>query len=442
MRTSESSLDAPTDAGFLAPPRVLRALSSAQAPYPGTLVAGAPTRVWVDATAFGDGPAWHADPRGHVLTPLDVARTATGHAVVLPHCTGRLADVLSRRDALEAGEAVTVAVSILRGAAEAERLGAEEGTWWLTEDLRPVLALTEGMPWRTATTALLADVTSRQHGELATALAESTETIRSERRLEHRIAALEDALFAAAAPEPLTNPTTTDPAHPRRVAVAQGPEPAEDDGEPSRRPLRAFLASQLGGELIDRVAVMFHGLRRRTRPASPVPRRRRRAPLVLAALIVVAILAVGLSWPADAQPETKRASTARASASRTPAAPTPIAAPAAEGAATSEPTPYPGDPASVPPDATAIVSRLAKCLASNDPACRAELLEDPARPIPEGIATTAADDREVTVLDDYGGVMALRVADARAPDAAQIMLIVRADERWLVRDVYDLADQP
>ncbi len=405
------------------------------------LVAGDPAQVWVDANVFGEGPAWRADLGGHVLTPLDVARTATGHAVVLPHCAGRLADVLTRRDGLHPGESVTVAVSILRGAAEADRLGAEDGTWWLTEDLRPVLALTKGMPWRTAAAELLADVASGQLGELAAAVAAAAETIASKRRLEHRVAPLEDRLFAAATPEPLANPLSLRAAPPRgrhRVAAARGRAPErgqaeEGEGaaerEKSNRPLRALVASHLGGELTDRVAAALRRLGRRGHPSSPP--RRRRAPLVLAALIAVAVLAVGLSWPADEPPEAERTATASPASTPTPHTETP---PRVE-------TPRADDAASAAPDAVAIVERLAECIASSDTACRAEVLEDPERPLPEGVAT-AGDAGDVTVLDDYGGVVALRVTAPQDPDAAQIVLIVRVGEHWLVRDVYDLADQP
>ena len=63
--------------------------------------------------------------------------------------------------------------------------------------------------------------------------------------------------------------------------------------------------------------------------------------------------------------------------------------------------------------------------------------------MPPGIATQIDAAREVALLDDYGGVIALRVAAEGDPEAVQIVLLVRSDERrWLVRDVYDIADQP
>jgi len=45
----------------------------------------------------------------------------------------------------------------------------------------------------------------------------------------------------------------------------------------------------------------------------------------------------------------------------------------------------------------------------------------------------------VRVLDGYGGVAALRVS---AGGVHQVVVVVRNEDRWLVRDVYDVADQP
>lgn len=548
----------PAAADPLAPPRVLRTLSAADAPYPATLVAGAPARVWVDAEAFGDGPAWRADVHGHVLTPLDVARTATGHAVVLPHCTGRLADALGRRARLEAGEAVTAAVSLLRGAAEAERLGADEGVWWLTEELRPVLALTGGMPWRPETAALLAELAADQPEDdppgLAVALEAAAEAVASERRLGPRVPGLEDALFAAAAPEPLARPaaaepeslwrsgrTAHDPASSSRLRTSTGADPgagprrtrrgsAHDDQVPDPPapadrvadapvigPVRTLAASLLGRELTDRVAHALgdvgrgvsrasgvrgqrHGgsVSRRARGGSAsrrtdrgraddgsrqeagasrqsdgtptgangasrrvhgASRPRRRAPFVLAALVAAAVLAVGLSWPADARPDAGRgepgAASTAAVASPSPSTGSSSASPgtaptdSGSGVDAAADAAAPGTGGRTDEDSAgvsgplAVVDRLAACLAAADPACRADVLEDPSRPVPPGIATQIDAAREVALLDDYGGVIALRVAAEGDPEAVQIVLLVRSDERrWLVRDVYDIADQP
>ena len=80
-------------------------------------------RVLVDAKVLGrEWKGWDAPPHGHVLAPIDVVWRSDGHDVALPVCTERVTDLLARRAAtgppLMPGEAVTLAVSVLRGFAE------------------------------------------------------------------------------------------------------------------------------------------------------------------------------------------------------------------------------------------------------------------------------------------------------------------------------------
>ena len=75
-------------------------------------------------------------------------------------------------------------------------------------------------------------------------------------------------------------------------------------------------------------------------------------------------------------------------------------------------------------------------MACAEAACEGDLWEDPAaaRAIP-----AARGDYRLEVVDEYGGVAALR---ATSSDATQIIVIVQDEKQWLVREVYDLADQP
>ncbi|QEA30630.1 hypothetical protein FGL91_14655 [Microbacterium sp. CBA3102] len=51
------------------------------------------------------------------------------------------------------------------------------------------------------------------------------------------------------------------------------------------------------------------------------------------------------------------------------------------------------------------------------------------------------------LVDEYGDIAVVRVAVDAEADAANtsgrlIMVLLRTQEKWLVRDVYDVADQP
>jgi len=66
-------------------------------------------------------------------------------------------------------------------------------------------------------------------------------------------------------------------------------------------------------------------------------------------------------------------------------------------------------------------------------------MEDPGAAVPSGVVAEPRA-RTVTLLDEYGGVAVFRVEADDRP--AQILVLVSDDGKWLVRDVYDVADQP
>jgi hypothetical protein len=58
----------------------------------------------------------------------------------------------------------------------------------------------------------------------------------------------------------------------------------------------------------------------------------------------------------------------------------------------------------------------------------------------------AVDDpqQSVELLDDFGGAAVTRVSSPRVTGSGrkQLVVVVRADQKWLIRDVSDVADQP
>jgi len=84
----------------------------------------------------------------------------------------------------------------------------------------------------------------------------------------------------------------------------------------------------------------------------------------------------------------------------------------------------------------------ARIACGHDDQCRSALQEDPGAQLPAGAIDNPA--ASVTLLDDFGGAAVLRVtaAELSGRGRSQLVVAVRTDEKWLIRDVTDAADQP
>lgn len=445
---------------------VLRELTAGEAPYEGTLCAGEPAVVWVDAGALLP-EVWDAPAEGHLLVPWDIARTADGHRAAMPHCPARLVDRLGGGD----GAAVTVAVSIVRAADAADALGVSRGSWWVDDAGRPVLALGGAADWRPAAVTLLEAVAATASDGVAGAVARAVQALGDEETVGRAVPACEEALFAAAAPGPLIETEqaawSSGVASRRRDAGAvSGPVPL----------LHGLIARHVDAALADRVAGVVGRVRERWRPAprvgagarrrsrrdardrrpaeSPETARRSKRPALVGVTVAVTIAVGGLLWPDGGTPssgsEPAGAATVQAGDSPHPPEPSSAAASPADapedGVSQSDPAENGVSENGSSQDVSAetsdeammrVVDALATC--ASDGTCEG-LWEAPDREPPVGAATTAAAGRSAVLLDDYGGVRAVRVD---AEDAvSQVVVIVRHDDEWLVREIYDLAHQP
>jgi len=286
------------------------------APWPGILARDAGGDAWLLVDAEVLGPTWggwEAPPDGHVLAPLDVARRADGHDVVLPVCSERLEDFVRRRSGrvpLSRGEAVTLGVSLLRGCAQISARPDTAGEWWLAESGRPVLATD-----RSARRAFEASATVLAQVKVdpsAQRLWESAlRAVSAERTSMHELAAAEEALFAIAEPEPLGTVTLT----PRSAAESAphareqnraAEQPAPD--APSRSIWQTLIAG-VDDDLADTVSRTTTALWRRLRPKEGAATAgKRRAPWVVGGGVAVAVLSAGLLWPSSTGAETRPSS--------------------------------------------------------------------------------------------------------------------------------------
>ena len=225
--------------------RVIRARDDG--PWPGILVQtmDGETRVLVDAETLGvDWRGWDASPDGHLLAPLDLSRRRDGHDAVLPVCPERVDEFLRRRAArlpLTSGEAVTLAVSLLRGCAELVATPDLQGEWWLDDAGRPVLATDAS-----ARRALDATADALSQVPVDAAMQRTWDTairaVTAERPSVPELTAAEDALFAWEAPEPLMTITLS----PRSAAEGAAVREPVDDGGTAR------AGTALGGAHPDR----------------------------------------------------------------------------------------------------------------------------------------------------------------------------------------------
>ncbi len=437
MRASSGCTVEAMDAPLLTAPPALRELAIGDAPFAGTLRAGDPPQLWTDAASFAASAAWAAVAADHLLTAQDSARTDEGTWVVLPHCPVRLTDVVERGGCRSAGAITTVIVSALRGAAQADALDAEDGRWWVTAEGRPVLALTGTSSWREETRALLERIAVDAEEAQAELIHRVLATIDDARLLRREGEALEDEIFREAAAAPLDLATPAEPMTPaadplRRSAVARDTRGVGLLADIVERVVDGAIADRMRGAAASAGALIARiRFRRSTAPTQARtverPRTGRRA-IAVAAAAAAAVIIVGVLWPAeegDPVETAPRSSPAQASTQ----ASTPGAAQPAQAEASPAPTPT-GDPLHA---GAALIALLAEC---DDDDCRTSRWEAPASAQP---IAAASEEYEIDLVDEYGGVAALRVT---GQDRTQIVVIVRQNDEWLVREVYDLADQP
>lgn len=440
--------DVTAEGPLSSPYRTVRAVRAPEdGPWPGRLVraAGGETRVLVDAAVLGGAwSGWDAAPGGHVLSPLDVARRVDGHDVVLPVCTEPL-DVFLRRRAsrmpLRPGEAVTLAVSVLRGCAELAANPDTKGEWWLDDAGRPVLApdLSDRRALEAAADALGSLVVGPP---LDRVWEHARRAIGAERVSVNDLLEAEDALFGAAAPEPLTTVNLS----PRSAAETTQPSRDRIEVPDVERPRTTWqmLIGHVDSDLADTVSRVTTGLWRRARGSE---RPRRRAPWILGGAVAAAVLAGGTLWPAAGgeinaadgvtQPGSSQPDSSGSTAVEGLPAPSTSIAPT---------DPAADDPASV--EARADLATVASALLDERTACGGDLdcletvLADPSTPLGGGAIDLPSSARVVTLLDDFGDVAVLRVDAGDGSLPAQLTVLVRQDQKWLLRDVHDVAQQP
>lgn len=332
-----------------------------------------------------------------------------------------------RRSALPLtpGEAATIAIGVVRGCADSA-MRTTGGRWRLTAEGRPVLVPGPGADDVLAATArILDDLVSLVPADVRPGFARLRDAVLTDPPRAWEIG--ERRLLAVVEPQP----------------VVLGPlTPIEKDTSAPQRSPQDGSVDAVASPILDRARRVW----------SRVPARRG---TVLTAVGVGGLVVVGaLSIPAGTSasssdtpvptPVPSRSSqTAMVpstdAASADPKAPPPPRTDPSASAPSAEPPTAPSDEAAPAPDdiRAAAFSVLEALTACGDDECVAALHEDPSDPDePAPIDPAGAN---LDVIDDFGGLAVVRLS---AGERLQYVTLVRDEDRWLVRSVRDVADQP
>ncbi|QEW00096.1 hypothetical protein F6J84_08285 [Microbacterium caowuchunii] len=422
---------------------VLRVLPADRGPYEGEVIAVA------DGPAVrlrqGDAMTAHLwDAAGeHVAELCDVHLCPEGVAAVVPLCTVGLVELAAQRyaadDPLRAGEVVTLAVSVLRGGVSEfqEHAGRTcRGEWWLADDGMPLFVHgpSGSDPFTAGIEAL--EACGNGHpgdGPLAGALSHAAAALGDPERLAHAVASAEERLFALGPAEPVLALPRARRAGRAGMSVLQTmPE------ERQRSWLRWADAADAGiAEMISGALTAAWASIRRARAVRPTGRRR--GAVLVAGAAAALVLALGMLWPTG-EPDGEPASAERtAPLPEVPADPEDAAAPSGEDAA------GPAGGTAVPEEdvvvaTTALLEGFRACGA--DAACRVALQDHDAVISVDGAAFAPPDTRALTLMDDVGGLALLRADDTGGGRVPQIVTVLRVEEKWVLRDIHDVAQHP
>ena len=156
-------------------------------------------------------------------------------------------------------------------------------------------------------------------------------------------------------------------------------------------------------------------------------------PWLVAGGLAGVVLTGGLMWPTGgggpATAEVPAGSPAATTPSPASASSEPVVDPPVEG----------GTEADLGVIAAELLSARTTC--AGDQACLEQVLETVDASFPDGVVDLTAAERTVTLLDEFGGAAVLRVEASASAASPQLVVIVRTDDRWLLRDVYDVPEQ-
>ncbi|WEK59917.1 MAG: hypothetical protein P0Y60_11210 [Candidatus Microbacterium colombiense] len=476
--------------------RVIRIVDSSDGPFGGTLVVhGAGVAVQVDAAHWAGWEGWRFGGSEHVAAPLDFVRRAEGHDLLLPWCTERVSTFLSRRESvgsrLSSGECCTLLVSLLRALEELGSTveGAVTGVWWLTDAGKPIFVIGSGEEARGGVAQLVTQLEEgcedKALGRLLLAVTAGLDRSLGQRRVPALLLEKWEAeLLELASPRALQ----------REVGVVEGAEPLprvvvrrESTPVPGRRSLRTenatspstvslvadqalaivtavrrrivAVAGVIGSRSVKPSAARLPGARSVRRGTGRVSPPHRRRAIMVGAGVAGVVVAAGLLWPSGATSEVSNSQTP------VPTGTTPVGRAEGVEATTDvdddrEQQENADGGVDSPDEAAArLLGVIARCAEAGDSVC-ADAVTAGQSEVVESLAGYSPEEVALALVDQYGDLAVIRMtagAGASSPDAEtgegaegaseassgdRMIVLVMSHEEWLVRDVYDVADQP
>jgi len=442
--------------------RAIRMVDAQESAYAGELITDGERRaVRVDAETVSE-QLWAMAGAEHVAGVRDVLRRADGHDAVLPWCTDRIEVLLGRREvaesALSAGETVTLVGSMLRGIVE---VGDRDvtGQWWLTDETRPVFAPGEGVACAESAVALIARVREGcADRAMSRLLDEISVAARDPRVVGRSIERWERELMELAAPRSLVREV----AAPERVVAidAHAVRLRQDADLLTPQPTALHRVTDRLLEAAHGAVALVRTRLGRRRGAAVSPGRAGRPPdraprgrmLILGGTAAALVLVGGLIWPTPEQDsaateQTTGIAAATASSTADPTPPVTDQATPVPDAGHGQDTAVPGTPmpeavidGSVEQRAAALLTRVVACARAGDAVCADAVVDGSGGAVQQRLAGTDAQ-RTITAVEDYGDVAVLRLGPS-GERGEQMLVLVMQKDRWLVRDVYDVANQP
>lgn len=441
--------------------RVIRRLDESAA-LPGDLVSdGERQRVSADAGEL-DEALWRFSGAEHVAGVRDMVRTRDGQAALLPWCADSLDTLLARRTAAErpllTGEIVTLVGSLLRGVIEVA--GHEvRGRWWLDDEARPLFVPGEGMSCASASVELIErlrqDCTDRA---LERVLRRISDAAADHRVVLRSLDEWERELTELAAPRPI-DVSVYAPELVRELPVHRAHLPLDAERIQDRPPLRARLEAG-SGRLLERLSAMRMRMTRgragderageHGQGGARTPRRRM---LLVGAAVAGVVLVGGLLWPTGSEDSSATDAiavrTEPEADAATPAAASDPPAKGEEKTSTVEVTP--GDDSgsssdSAPADGSIegavadLLDLIDGCRADEDAECTGAVVIGAGGGVLERLGPDSAT-RSLSLIEDYGDIAVVRLGRTQER-GEQMIVVVRQNDEWLARDVYDVADQP
>lgn len=408
------------------PYRPIRRVAPPDVPLPGVLVTtnDAESALLVDLELVPD-ECWLDRDVDHVWAPRDIVRTATGQSALFPWCTQTVTALLAQRtaDVLVAGEAVTFAVSMVRGLLELTGAG-QTGTWWISDEGRPMFVFGSGGVAHVATQQTMQQVAEACADSVVAKAISTTAAALDAHMTAERAAAIEARLFALAAAQPIRI-ASSEPNVDSELATLRLASP---DSPRSETTIRSILMERARTALA-RFRPTENTTSTRRKPREDVKRPR---PILVGLAIAAVIAIVGVMWPSD---DESRAAPGAVSTGAPRDESTPASDPVTQDAtkhddeaATAAPKDGVPDGSDIAAIAAAVQEATRTCVAAGS-SC-AQSAES------EAIARELAGLGALNLVEDYGGVAVFR-AESESGDVYVVM--ERREGVWLCREINPVA---